>query len=46
MLNRCAVVVRPAQPFLDRAAALDDAGTCPIRTPRGRRPTEGYREPY
>ncbi|MBP6013947.1 MAG: hypothetical protein KBA31_17095 [Alphaproteobacteria bacterium] len=29
MLNRCAVIIRPAQPFLDWAAALDDSGDMP-----------------
>ena len=29
MLNRCALVVRPKQPFLDWAASLDDSGLVP-----------------
>ena len=29
MLNRCAVIVRPAQPFIDWVASLDDGGVLP-----------------
>jgi hypothetical protein len=29
MLNRCALIVRPKQPFLDWAAQLDDSGLLP-----------------
>jgi hypothetical protein len=29
MLNRCALIVRPKQPFLDWAAQLDDSGLVP-----------------
>lgn len=29
MLNRSAIIVRPAQPFLDWAATLDDSGLVP-----------------
>ena len=29
MLNRAALIVRPAQPFLDWAKSLDDSGVAP-----------------
>lgn len=29
MINRCAVIIRPAQPYLDWAAGLDDSGLIP-----------------
>lgn len=29
MLNRCALIVRPKQPYLDWAASLDDSGIVP-----------------
>lgn len=35
MLNRCAVIVRPAQPFIDWVASLDDSSVLP--DPEGER---------
>ncbi len=29
MINRCAIIVRPAKPYLEWAAALDDSGIVP-----------------
>ena len=29
MINRCAVIIRPGQPYIDWAAGLDDSGVLP-----------------